>query len=419
MDGDPVPQSRSLLACTNNNTLCIVLEYQNEVIIVPVLLVGGFLILLIIILCLRYRSMKAKDQEIAEVAGEKEQTNVHGNSYIPLSEATVQSVLSSKDPSLKELEVSRDRIQSQAEQIQNGSYGPIFKAELVEENPNRPRAIVIKVLRDSASLQELKDFLGQVAFQSQLGHHENIVQLIGCCTDQLPVYAVLEGVDHRDLLTFLWTCRRDVMTIDGIPFDLTERQVYNIALQVVSGLDFLQQNKLIHGDVAARNVLIQRNFTAKLCGLGAAYETRTYGNVATRRQLPAKWMAPERILRRPCGVKSDVWSFGILLYEMITLGAPPYPDIPPSDILQHLQRGNIMPRPSTCQPSLYSIMKSCWPWKESSRPSLPDLHKRLEAGKKNANDRMVLQVPDLVVPELYARVAGIDPMSLAADYTVL
>ncbi|KAJ1122217.1 hypothetical protein NDU88_000720 [Pleurodeles waltl] len=407
------------MACADNDTLCIVREYQYEVIIVPVLLIGLFLILLITILCLRHRSMKVKDQEIAEAAGEKEQTNVRGNSYIALSEATVQSVLSSKDPCLRKLEVSHDSIDGQGEQIQNGSYGPIFKAEMVEENPNRPKAIVIKALRDSSSLQEMKDFLGQMAFQSQLGHHENIVQLIGCCTDKLPVYAILECVDHRDLLTFLWTCRRDVMTMDGIPFDLTERQVYNIALQVVSGLDFLQQKKLIHGDVGARNVLIQRNFTAKLSGLGAAYEIHTYGDVATRRQLPAKWMAPERILKRPCGVKSDVWSFGILLYEMITLGAPPYPEIPPSDIFQHLQRGNIMPRPSTCQPSLYSIMKSCWPWKESSRPSLPELRKRLEVGKRNANDRMVLQVPDLVVPELYARVAGIDPVSLAADYTIL
>ncbi|XP_069506651.1 tyrosine-protein kinase STYK1 [Ambystoma mexicanum] len=411
--------SRRLLQDCGNDTLCNLRVNQYEVIILPVLMVAVFIIMLIVILCLRYRSMRSKDQEIAEEAGEKDETNVFGNSYIALSEATVQSVLNSKDPSLKELEVSRHSIREKTERIQNGSYGPIFKAELMEENPMKPRSIVIKALRDSASPQEMKDFLAQITFHSQLGRHENIVELIGCCTNQLPLYVILENVDHRDLLTFLWTCRRDVMTMDGIPFDLTERQVYNIALQVVAGLDFLQQKKMIHGDVAARNVLIQRDFSAKLCGLGAAYETHTYGGVNPKRLLPAKWMAPERILRKPCGVKSDVWSFGILLYEMITLGAPPYPEIPPSEILQHIQRGKIMARPSTCQPSLYNVMKSCWPWKESSRLSLAELHKRLEVGKRHANDRMVLQVPDLVVPELYARVAGIDPSTLATDYTVL
>ncbi|EMP26813.1 Tyrosine-protein kinase STYK1 [Chelonia mydas] len=209
------------------------------------------------------------------------------------------------------------------------------------------------------------------------------------------------------------------MTMDGIPYDFTERQVYKVGQQVAAALEFLQQKKLFHGDVAARNVLIQSDFTAKLCGLGLACETDTYGTSCVRQIVPLKWQAPERLLMKPPSIKADIWSFGILLYEMITLGAPPFPEVPPSHILQHLQRKKVMKRPSTCQPAMYGIMKSCWRWSATDRPPPRELIKRLQTAAKSSNDQVVLQVPELVVPELYADVAGVDLRSLARDYTVL
>ncbi|NXU87819.1 STYK1 kinase, partial [Xiphorhynchus elegans] len=222
-----------------------------------------------------------------------------------------------------------------------------------------------------------------------------------------------------DLLTFLWTCRKDVVAETGTPWDLTERQVYEVGQQVAAALAYLTEKKLFHGDVAARNVLLQPNLTAKLCGLGLAYETHTRGANSVTRGVPVKWQAPERLLRKPPSIKADIWSFGILLYEMITLGAPPYPEVPPSDILSYLQGQNVMRQPPSCQQAMYSIMKSCWQWDEALRPSPSQLMWSLQAAGRSSNGHTILQVPEPVVPEVYADVAGVDVHSLVREYTIL
>uniref|UniRef100_A0A8I6ACE7 Serine/threonine/tyrosine kinase 1 n=1 Tax=Rattus norvegicus TaxID=10116 RepID=A0A8I6ACE7_RAT len=275
--------------------------------------------------------------------------------------------------------------------------------------------------RGSVGLQEVQDFIGRIQFYQYLGKHKNLVQLEGCCTERLPLYMMLEDVVPGDLLNFLWTCRRDVMTMDGLLYDLTEKQIYHIGKQVLLALEFLQEKHLFHGDVAARNILIQSDLTPKLCHLGLAYEVHTHGAISSARSstIPLKWLAPERLLLRPASIRGDVWSFGILLYEMVTLGAPPYPEVPPTSILQYLQRKKIMKRPSSCTHAMYNIMKYCWRWSEDSRPLPGELRLRLEAASRTANDKAVLQVPELVVPDLYADVAGISTESLSDSYSVL
>uniref|UniRef100_A0A8C2MB17 Serine/threonine/tyrosine kinase 1 n=1 Tax=Cricetulus griseus TaxID=10029 RepID=A0A8C2MB17_CRIGR len=275
--------------------------------------------------------------------------------------------------------------------------------------------------RKPTGLQEVQDFIGRIQFYQYLGKQKNLVQLEGCCTERLPLYMVLEDVVPGDLLSFLWTCRRDVMTMDGLLYDLTEKQIYHIGKQVLLALEFLQNKNLFHGDVAARNILIQNDLTVKLCRLGLAYEVHTQGAISSARirTIPLKWLAPERLLLRPASIRGDVWSFGILLYEMVTLGAPPYPEVPPTSILQYLQRGKIMKRPSSCTHAMYNIMKSCWHWSENSRPLPGELLLRLEAASRSANDKAVLQVPELVVPELYADVAGIRAESFYYSYTTI
>ncbi|NXR05855.1 STYK1 kinase, partial [Semnornis frantzii] len=340
--------------------------------------------------------------------------------HIQLSETSVEALLNSASWALKDLEIPREKLSAGPLQLlKDGRYGSIYRAQLETGNPGRTKSVVLKALRGQACPQEVKDFLGRIEFHQNLGHHENLVELVGCCVDQLPLYMVMEDVSLGDLLTFLWTCRKDVMTMDGIPYDLTERQVYEVGQQVAAALAYLEQKKLFHGDVAARNVLLHHNFTAKLCGLGLAYETHKNGANSVTQVVPVKWQAPEQLLKKPASIKADIWSFGILLYEMITLGAPPYPEVPPPDILSYLQRQNIMKQPSSCQQTMYSIMKSCWQWNAAKRPSPADLLQALQTAGKTSNDHTVLQVPELVVPELYAEIAGVDLHSLVTEYTIL
>ncbi|XP_010073391.1 PREDICTED: tyrosine-protein kinase STYK1 isoform X2 [Pterocles gutturalis] len=421
MAGDVKRFTRMLLECNSNDKLCVVREYQTEVIVVPVLLVGCFVIVLTVILWLHCRGLRAKqEQSSSGHQGKKMFFNHRKNHYIHLSETSVESLLNSASLTLKELEIPREKLSPGTLQlIKHGHYGSIYRGQLETGNPGKTKTVVLKALQAPDSPQEVKDFLGRIKFHQSLGHHENLVELVGCCVDQLPLYMIMEDVSLGDLLTFLWTCRKDVMTMDGIPYDLTERQVYEIGQQVAAALAYLEQKKLFHGDIAARNVLLHNDFTAKLCGLGLAYESHTYGANSLTRIVPVKWQAPEQLLKKPPSIKADIWSFGILLYEMITLGAPPYPEVPPSDILSYLQRRNIMKQPSSCQQVMYSIMKSCWQWNATNRPSPADLIQSLQTAIKTSNDRAVLQVPELVVPELYASVAGVDVHSLLSEYTIL
>ncbi|KAM4635925.1 tyrosine-protein kinase STYK1 isoform 1-T2 [Discoglossus pictus] len=410
------PQTRSLLECAMTDHLCIAQTYQSEVIVVPVILIGGSLIILAAILCLRYCKRKSKEEYTQDEQSQEHRRGL--NSGLFLEELSLDRVLTSRDASLQALEVHWEKVRKPLQLVGEGRYGPIYRTLLKDPNGHE-KDVVIKQLRDSAGPSDVHDFLQRTAFQASMGHHPHLVDILGCCTEEKPFCMILETVEPGCLLHFLWDCRRDVLSMDGILYDLTECQVYIIALQIISALEFLHQRNLLHGDVATRNILIQRSFTVKLSGLGAACEMNMGGSFPSRRPAPLKWMAPERLLHLSVSAKSDIWSFGILLYEMITLGAPPYPEIPPSSILQHLQRGHIMKKPSSCKQAMYNIMKSCWAWKGSDRPTLSDLRRRLEAGKKGSDDRTVLQVPELVVPELYAGVAGTEAVKMETDYTVL
>lgn len=426
MAGDVKRFTRMLLECNSNDKLCVVREYQTEVIVVPALLVGFFVILLTVILWLHCRGLRTRTKrEESSSSGQQanknhQESTSQENHCIQLSEVSTENLLSSASLTLKELQIPREKLSLGSLQIvKHVRNGSIYRAELETGNSGKTKSVILKALQDLVSPQEVKDFLGRIKFHQNLGHHENLVELVGCCVDRFPLYMIMEDVSLGDLLKFLWTCRKDVMTMDGIPYDLTERQVYKVGQQVAAALAYLEQKKLFHGDIAARNVLLHHNFTAKLCGFGVTYEAHTYGASSVTEMVPVKWQAPERLLKNPPSIKADIWSFGILLYEMITLGDPPYPDVRPSDILPYLQRRNIMKQPSSCQQAMYSIMKSCWQWNAADRPSPSDLIQSLQTAIKTSNDQRVLQVPELVVPELYADITGVAMDSLVSDYTVL
>lgn len=425
--GEEKGMTQKLKECSLSDKLCIIQQQQYEIIVIPAFLVGISLIILGVILWLFIRGKRAQQQSpglqgIAPVPpsrGQNGEAEGHRGVFVPLRETSVASLLRTSTRGLAKLQLPREQLSAVLELIYNGTCGAIYRTKMYPRDPAKSKSIVLKALKEPAGLHEIKDFLGRIQFYQYLGEHQNLVQLEGCCTEGEPLYMVLEDVAQGDLLSFLWTCRRDVMTMDGLLYDLTEKQIYHIGKQVLLALEFLQDKHLLHGDVAARNILIQCDLTAKLCGLGLAYELHTQGAIASTRTIPLKWLAPERLLLRPPGIRGDIWSFGILLYEMVTLGAPPYPEVPPNSILQHLQRGKIMKRPSSCTQTMYSLMKSCWQWKEDRRPSLRELLSRLETAARNADDKAVLQVPELVVPELYAAVAGISVESLSYSYSVL
>ena len=132
----------------------------------------------------------------------------------------------------------------------------------------------------------------------------------------------------------------------------------------------LEQSSIIHRDVAARNILISQQLICKISDFGLAQKVSgsTYKE-SSRTQFPLKWMAPEAIRQRLFSFKSDVWAFGILLHEMFTHGALPYPGIQNSDVAQLVKAGYRMPCPRGCPPDIYEIMQNCWKENPEERPN--------------------------------------------------
>uniref|UniRef100_A0A671SA35 Serine/threonine/tyrosine kinase 1a n=1 Tax=Sinocyclocheilus anshuiensis TaxID=1608454 RepID=A0A671SA35_9TELE len=259
---------------------------------------------------------------------------------------------------------------------------------------------------ESASAREHQSFLGFAHFLSEFGPHPSLPRLLGVVTVQTPLMIAVEELEHRDLLSFLWRCRQ-VHDLN-LTFVLTDYHILFLTQPVLKSQEYLHSKNYIHGNVKARSVLVGWDLSVKLWGLGPAYRRKTsagsieyVGDMEMR-----KWQAPEALARQPLQQSSDIWSFGILLYEMVTLGEPPFPNIIASELLQHLQRVNTIKRPPNCSNTLYSIIKSCCQWKPMDRVSLAELIRKLQTKERSTNDQAVLRVSEPFDMEKYMREAG-------------
>lgn len=290
---------------------------------------------------------------------------------------------------------------------QKGHYGPICKGKLKRKDGSS-QPVVVKSLRDGPDKPEAQEFIELVAFHSRVCRHENVVQMLFCQTSRLPMFLILDQCCPGNLLHFLWTLRNNNLTPADPSKDFSERSVFVVAKQVAAGLDYLMsEHRLVHGDVAARNILIGPGLSARVSGLGGAYRAWRAESALTRAtQVPLKWQAPEKIMMQLSIDRSDVWSFGILLYEMITLGSPPYPELEPVSVLPKLQRSYRMKRPNNCGSSLYDLMKYCWMWSFKDRPALSTIIKLLDSSLHLASKQPIC-VPSTIDVLQYNTTAGI------------
>ena len=260
------------------------------------------------------------------------------------------------------LEIDRSSIWFD-KKLGEGKFGEVWQTAW---NGPTNKVAVKKLNRGTISANE---FFEEASLTKQL-MHPKLVQLYGVCTKEEPIYIITELLEHGSLLIYL---RGHGAHLLKLP------QLLDIGAQVASGMAYLEEKGYVHRELSARNVLVSENLNCKVKSISMArILSEDVYEAHTEEKFPVKWTAPEALLHQHFTIKSDVWSFGILLYELITYGCSPYPGMNNTQVVEALQTGYRMPCPEGCPEQLYKIMSECWRDDEPSRPTFESLHWRME-----------------------------------------
>uniref|UniRef100_A0A6I8PNU4 Fibroblast growth factor receptor n=1 Tax=Ornithorhynchus anatinus TaxID=9258 RepID=A0A6I8PNU4_ORNAN len=284
-------------------------------------------------------------------------------------------------------ELPRDRLVL-GKPLGEGCFGQVVLAEAIgldKDKPNRVTKVAVKMLKSDATEKDLSDLISEMEMMKMIGKHKNIINLLGACTQDGPLYVIVEYASKGNLREYLQARRPPGLEYCYNPSHAPEEQLsskdlVSCAYQVARGMEYLASKKCIHRDLAARNVLVTEDNVMKIADFGLARDIHhiDYYKKTTNGRLPVKWMAPEALFDRIYTHQSDVWSFGVLLWEIFTLGGSPYPGVPVEELFKLLKEGHRMDKPSNCTNDLYMMMRDCWHAVPSQRPTFKQLVEDLD-----------------------------------------
>ncbi|XP_059395908.1 fibroblast growth factor receptor 1-A-like isoform X3 [Carassius carassius] len=331
-------------------------------------------------------------------------------------------------------EVPRERLVL-GKPLGEGCFGQVVMGEAIgvdKDKPNRITKVAVKMLKSDATEKDLSDLISEMEMMKMIGKHKNIINLLGACTQDGPLYVIVEYASKGNLREYLRARRPHDMEYcynpDQVPVEsMSIKNLVSCAYQVARGMEYLASKKVlltyfvtyskifkmwaemkmfwsvcnpqqcIHRDLAARNVLVTEDNVMKIADFGLARDVHhiDYYKKTTNGRLPVKWMAPEALFDRIYTHQSDVWSFGVLLWEIFTLGGSPYPGVPVEELFKLLREGHRMDRPSACTQEIYLMMKDCWHAVPTQRPTFKQLVEDLDRTLSMISNQEYL---DLSVP---------------------
>ncbi|CAF0752326.1 unnamed protein product [Adineta steineri] len=288
-----------------------------------------------------------------------------------IKRSSVPSVTAQKRKSLQLTLISQNQIKQTAK-LGEGEFGEVYEG-FYREDLNNPvgTPVAIKILKEY-SYSAKQDFLREAEHMATLNHH-CICTLYGIVdSNDDSMMMVIELLLLGSMLDYLWKHKHSI----------AESRLKLWASQIVDGMAYMERKGIVHRDLAARNILMQSTDQVKISdfGLSRRIDADVYMQKSDSK-IPVKWYAPEAISIGKFTTKSDVWSFGITLWEMFSYAATPYGDMSGTDVYYYLQHGKRLERPSRCPSSIYQIMLKCWEWDEKKRPTFSQLLQLLKTDR--------------------------------------
>ncbi|KAM6439787.1 mast/stem cell growth factor receptor Kit [Liasis olivaceus] len=430
-------KNNSTITCEASNTVdrrsaffnFAIKEQENSRSLFTPLLIGfgvaaGLMCVIVIVLVYKYLQ-KPKYEVQWKVVDE-----INGNNYVYIDPTQL--------PYDDKWEFPRNRL-SFGKTLGAGAFGKVVEATAYGLfKPDGAMRVAVKMLKPSAHFTEKEALMSELKVLSYLGNHINIVNLLGACTVGGPTLVITEYCCYGDLLNFLrrkrdsFICQRPeetaayknvlyqkehmydatneymdmkpgvsqvihakttkrlgslakqdvtvaILEDDELALDIED--LLSFSYQVAKGMSFLSSKNCIHRDLAARNILLTHGRITKICDFGLARDIRNDSNYVVKgnARLPVKWMAPESIFECVYTFESDVWSYGILLWELFSLGSSPYPGMPvDSKFYKNIKEGYRMFSPEFAPAEIFKIMKSCWDADPVKRPTFKEIVQLIE-----------------------------------------
>ncbi|XP_070536976.1 tyrosine-protein kinase receptor-like [Ptychodera flava] len=273
-------------------------------------------------------------------------------------------------------EVPRENLQL-ISALGHGAFGEVYKGTFQIPGKIQEISVAVKTLPELSTQQDELDFIMEALILTKF-NHPNIVECVGVCFTQTPRFIVLELMQGGELRDFLRENRptRDKETI------LKMVDLLNIAMDITKGCEYLETERFIHRDIAARNILLSSKGPDRIAKIGDFGMARNiyrndYYRKGGKAMLPVKWMPPEAYLDGIFTSKTDVWSFGVLLWELMSLGYMPYPGMTNQEVMQYVAQGERMHPPRNCPMPVYRIMTQCWQDLPENRPPFKTIKERV------------------------------------------
>ncbi|XP_051956823.1 ephrin type-B receptor 4b isoform X2 [Xyrauchen texanus] len=366
------------------STLPDEVESPSRLVLTGVLVTIGLLILIAVVIvavfCFR-RSSRTRDPDADKTAqfmmGQGIKVYIDPFTYEDPNEAVREFA--------KEIEVSFVKIE---EVIGAGEFGEVCRGRLKVPG-KKENYVAIKTLKDGYTDKQRRDFLSEASIMGQF-QHPNIIHLEGVITASCPVMILTEYMENGALDSFL-------RLNDG---QFTPIQLVGMLRGIASGMKYLSEMSFVHRDLAARNILVNSNLVCKVSDFGLSRFLTENSSDPTYTsslggKIPIRWTAPEAIAFRKFTSASDVWSYGIVMWEVMSFGERPYWDMSNQDVINAIEQDYRLPPPPECPVSLHQLMLDCWQKERSSRPRFCTIVSALDRLIRNpASLKITGRIPD-------------------------